>query len=378
MELTPIRPTLRELQRRTADELGLQAQSLQRYGSKLDLRELVLSKTRHPLRPLDERKVSAWSELSESLRQRGGNVPSGTWVPLKALTRDLTTSNSSSLSAARLDRENAASLLPGSAVIGGGATVLSGLNGSSYGITTTSALDPTDGWINEADPVPQREPTFGESRLTPKSLSVTVTLSRRLLHDAAVDVNALLSRELVARLSHAIDLAAIAGNGTTQPLGLLGNADLEVLDAGANGAAPTWEHLVNLEHSVATRAGQMAAPAFLMSPALAKKLRTTQRVSGGDLFLFEGRDLLGYPVRVSPNVPDNLTKGTSSGVCSALVLGDLAELAVGFWGPAAIDLLVDDVTGAKDGRVRIIARADVGIAPIRVGAFAAFKDLLTA
>jgi hypothetical protein len=59
------------------------------------------------------------------------------------------------------------------------------------------------------------------------------------------------------------------------------------------------------------------------------------------------------------------------------VFGDLAEIFVGFWGPAALDLMIDGYTLAKDAKIRIIARAEVGIVARRIGAFAAVKDALT-
>ena len=40
----------------------------------------------------------------------------------------------------------------------------------------------------------------------------------------------------------------------------------------------------------------------------------------------------GYTILDSMNVPSNLTKGSSSGNCSALIFGDFADCLVGFWG----------------------------------------------
>lgn len=42
--------------------------------------------------------------------------------------------------------------------------------------------------------------------------------------------------------------------------------------------------------------------------------------------------LNGYGVLSTNQVPSNLTKGSSSGVCSALVYGDFSQALVGFWG----------------------------------------------
>lgn len=368
------------LARRTADELASAQQISKRFASKLDLGELIASRMKHKTKPMDERKLEAWTEVSESMRQRSGQVPMGTWVPLHVLSRDLTTSSAGALVTGKIDVDHAASLLPTSAVLGGGATVLTGLQGSTFAITTSDpALSADDAWTAESGPVLQREPGFKQSVLTPHTLTVQVVVSRRLLHQSTPDLNSLLANELSTRLGYVIDKAAISGSGSGQPLGILNHSGLDVQVAGANGAAPTYAHVVELEHQVRVRStGNTAAGAYLMSPKLAKKLRTTQRVSGGDRFVYEDADLLGNAVRVAPNMPDNLTKGTSNGVCSALLFGDLAELVVGFWGPAAVDLLVDDVTLAKDGLVRIVARAEVGIAPRRIGAFSAYLDLLAA
>ena len=50
----------------------------------------------------------------------------------------------------------------------------------------------------------------------------------------------------------------------------------------------------------------------------------------------------------------------------------MAEFYVGFWGPQAIDLLVDSYTYSTSGKVRLIARAEVGVTVRNIGAFAAY------
>ena len=56
----------------------------------------------------------------------------------------------------------------------------------------------------------------------------------------------------------------------------------------------------------------------------------------------------------------------------------MADIFVGFGGPAALDLMVDGYTMARSGKIRIVARAESGLAARRIGAFAAVKDALTA
>jgi hypothetical protein len=366
--------------RRTRDDIERSRSHVDRLSTRLDLRDLIRSRMRHPDKPVDPLGMDAWGELSEACRQRSGQVPNGMFVPLAALTRDLTTSTVSALVTGKVAGTAAAAVLPASAVIGAGATVLSGLTGTSYALPV---IDPsftaTGLWGLENDPAAARDPSFEQRTLTPKTVSVQMSISRRLLLNSSVDVDAMLRREIAAQLAYAIDTAAINGSGTSDPLGLLGQAQLEVVAAGANGAAPAWDHVVELEARVLARAGgNGGALSYLVGPGLAKKMRKTPRVAGTATMLMEGLDFLGYPARISPNMPENLTKGTSTGVCAAFLFGDISEVFVGFWGPAAVDLIVDDFTQSTAGRVRIIARADVGIAVRRIKAFAAYKDLLPA
>jgi len=108
------------------------------------------------------------------------------------------------------------------------------------------------------------------------------------------------------------------------------------------------------------------------------KLKTTQKVATyGDTMIWENNDapVNGYRALVSNQVPSNLTKGTSTGVCSAIIFGNWADLIIGHWG--ALDLMVDPYTGSTAGTVRVVALQDVDIAVRQPASFAAMKDALT-
>lgn len=376
-----MQPTLHELQLRTADEISAYRRHEERLPpAQLNFAELINSRMEHPARTLDGKAVQAFAEMSETCRQRSGQVPAGTWVPLNVLTRDLTTGTAASLAAPAIGSQAAASLLPASAVISGGATFVSGITGTTFALPTTdTSIDASSAWIAEGGDAPQTEPSFGQAVLTPHALSVQLVVSRRLLQNSEVDLDSILRRELAQGIALAIDRAAIQGTGSGQPQGILNHSSLEVVSAGTDGAAPTWGHIAELEYRVNSRiGGEASKPVFLTSPYLARKLRTTPRASGGERFILDGADMAGYGVRASTNVPDDLTKGTAAGICSALLFGALSEVVVGWWGPAAMDVIVDSRTLANRAAVRIVARADVGIAVRRIGAFAAYKDFLAA
>jgi HK97 family phage major capsid protein len=369
--------SLPKIAQRTRNEANAQVRLVAQTAGDLSLRETINGLMERPQWAPNQRAMSAAYEMSNACRQQSGTAPNGIWFPLAAMSRDLTAASTTSATA--YDNKLQAALAPASAVMSG-ATILSGLTGSTFSLPCIdSSINAEGAWVSEGVPGDQREPTFKVATLTPKTLVFEIVLSRRLLLNASVDLETELRSEMLRRAMLEIDNAALTGDGTSAPGGLLNNPDLQVLSAGANGAAPTWAHLVEAEYQASNRAGTMRAPAFLTSPAVRKKLRTTQRAAGLDFIVSDSADvLMGHRLLASPLVPDNLTKGTSSGTCSALVFGDMAEIVVGFWGPLALDLLIDDRTLAPRGAVRIVARAEVGVAVRQIGAFSAYKDLLSA
>jgi HK97 family phage major capsid protein len=368
-----------QLHRRTLDEANAQVRAATRSAPHFSLRELINSQMEHPLWVVDKRAVDAAYELSESSRQSSGTPPNGIWIPFSSLTRDLTSTGNTALTTGVIGNKLQSALAVESAVMGG-ATILSGLEGSTFSVPVLgTAIDTTSTWVTEGANGNQREPATKVATLTPKSMIFQIIVSRRLLANASVDMEADLRAHILQRAMLEIDRAALGGIGGAEPSGLLSDAGLQVLSAGTNGAAPTWAHLVEAEYQVGTRVGQMQSPTFLSSPALRKKMRTTQRAAGLDFIVSENVNaVMGQPLRTSALVPDNLTKGTSVGNCSALVFGDLAEIIVGFWGPLAVDLLVDSRTLAAQAKVKITCRVEVGVSVRNVGAFAAYKDLLSA
>ena len=70
-------------------------------------------------------------------------------------------------------------------------------------------------------------------------------------------------------------------------------------------------------------------------------------------------------------MPSNLTKGTGTEL-SAVIFGAWADLLIGQWG--GLDLIVDDVTEAAKGNVRLVAHSEWDIAVRHAESFAAIQD----
>ena len=82
-----------------------------------------------------------------------------------------------------------------------------------------------------------------------------------------------------------------------------------------------------------------------------------------------------YPAGVSNNVSSTLTKGTSSGVCSAIFFGNWRDLLIGEWG--GLETLTDNVTQAANRIIRCHAYQTVDVAVRQAASFSAMLDALT-
>lgn len=107
-------------------------------------------------------------------------------------------------------------------------------------------------------------------------------------------------------------------------------------------------------------------------------MRQTSRQSSGvegNFILNDENTLLGYRVARSTLVPSDLTKGSSSGVCSAVVFGNFNDLMIGMFG--GLDVVVDPNADLTTGAVRVAAFQMIDVAVRHAQSFAAIQDVTT-
>lgn len=262
-----------------------------------------------------------------------------------------------------------------------GVTFLRDLNGNIAIPSQTGGA--TGYWVAENGAPTESQQTVGQVTMSPKTVGAFTDYSRRLLLQSSIDVELFVRADLAATLAQMIQAAAINGAGSgNEPTGVLNTAGIGSVAGGTNGAAPTYDHIVDLETAVANANADVGALSFLTNTKVRGKLRKTQEFAStnGKAVWTSGAergigDVLGYDAMVTNTVPSNLTKGTASGVCSAIVFGNWADLLIGMWG--GLDLMLDPYTGATAGTKRVVALQDVDIAVRRVASFAAMKDALT-
>jgi HK97 family phage major capsid protein len=323
------------------------------------------------------------AEISKELAKRSGRSPQGFFMPIEALSkRNYQIAGNASAGGNLIGTDYRPDLYidpfrASAQVVALGATVITDLVGN---VAIPRQDDKVSGtWV--AENVAASYPTlnFSQVALSPKTVTAIMRWSRQMALQGLPAMEDILRKELSEQLGLALDKAAVSGAGTaTEPKGILNVSGVGSVAGGANGAAPTWDNIVGLESAIVSVDAGETSRGYLTNGLVRGKLKRTQKfasTNGESIWGSDGR-LNGYRAEISSHVPSNLTKGTSNGVCSAIIFGDWSEVIIGMW--SGIDILVDPYYHSETGAVRISAflSADIGVK--HPAAFAAMLDALHA
>ncbi len=265
-----------------------------------------------------------------------------------------------------------------------GARVLSGLTGNlSFPKQIASAVL---SWMAENSGTDVTESDLsaflGSISMGPKSAQATTAVTRQMLAQGSEDIEMLIRDDLAAINALGLDYAAIAGTGSgNQPRGILNTSGIGSVAGGDNGLAPAWSHIVNLETEVAVDNADSGNLAYLTNPKVRGALKQTEKADSTAQFIWEKGtggfgELNGYRAAATNQVPSTLDKGTSTGVCSAIIYGNWNDLMIGEWG--VLEIIADPYTLKKQGLIELTSFMMADIAVRRAESFAAMKDALTA
>ena len=358
---------------RTAD-VGMSKTEVKRYSLMRALNALA-----NPNDVNAQRAAAFERECSDAVASKMGKSARGFYLPHDVQKRDLvvgTASAGGNLVATDLMAGDFISLLRNAMVIMGmGTRMLTGLQGNVAIPRQTGAG--TAYWVAESNAPTESQQAFDQVTMSPKTVGAFTDISRKLLAQSSLDVEALVQQDLATVLGLAIQQAAINGSGASnQPSGLLTLITPSVA-GGTDGLAPTWAHIVELESDVSVANADIGTLSYLTNAKVRGKLKGTSKVSGQNGFVWEGGDtpLNGYRAAVTNGVPSNLTKGTGTNL-SAIIYGNFADLLIGMWG--TLDLMVDPYSLSTSGTVRVVALQDVDVAVRHAESFATMVDAITA
>lgn len=268
-----------------------------------------------------------------------------------------------------------------------GATLLSGLVGNVAIPRQTGAASAN--WRNPGVAAVESDAVFAQVTMTPRTVHAIQDYTRELLLQGSLDVEGLVRADLASVVALAIDLAALHGTGSGgAPTGLAATAGIGSEAGGVNGAVPSWDNIVNLETLVAVQNAAVERVGYLTNSRVRGRLKRQPIVAGQPVFVWGGMPgadrtdaeagfgtMNGYRAGVTNQVDSTLTKGTSTGVCSAIFFGNWRDLLIGEWG--ALELLTDNITQAANRVIRVHAYQTSDIAVRRAQSFAAMLDALT-
>lgn len=236
------------------------------------------------------------------------------------------------------------------------------------------------GYVTEVAASAETQPNTGKVTLSPKRIGGYIEFSKQAVIQSAMAIEPMLRQDVLSEYMVQFENAAINGSGTgANPRGIRSTSGIGAVVGGTNGAQINWGHIVGLESACANvNAEPDAGSGYLINTRT--RGWTKQTVKATNLpFIWDGgaQPLNGYRAEVTNNVPNNLTKGTSSGVCSSVIFGsNWNMLVLATFG--AVEILVDEMTIAVNGMNRLILNAYVDVGCRRAADFASMEDALTA
>ena len=342
-------------------EIGMERKQVQSFSLMRAIRAMA--------NPNDRKAADAARgefEASAEAAKRAGIDPQGIYIPTDVLRswgkRDLNTSDDSAMVAEDYRAGDFIDVLRNaSSVMQAGATMLTGLVGDVKIPRKSTASQA--GWIStEGGAASESEPTFGQVTMSPKTLGAFTDITRLMMMQSSLDIEALVRNDLSTALALAIDNGALQGDGNSgAPTGIKNTSGINAPTSFA-AATPTFAEVVAMETAVAEDNALMGNLGYILPASMYGALKTTVKDAGSGQFVVEpGNTINGYRSIVSNQV----TAGD-------LYFGNFSDLLVGMYG--GLDITVDPFTNSTSGTVRIVALQTVDVAVRHAVSFAFNND----
>ncbi len=204
-----------------------------------------------------------------------------------------------------------------------GTSILRGLSGDVEMPRMISGA--TAHWVGEHQDTTQSEAGFEKKKISPKTVSGEMELSRRFLIQSNEAIDSILTRDLALTLATALDLAAINGAGGDEPLGMLNDPLLQEVPSAGNDIGEDTSLLMQaLEID-----DVFDEAAFLTHPRIAHEARVSRDTTGQPLptgWFWHGR-----PFALTTQVPETAANERP------IFYGAFSNAYLAFW--SGIDIL---------------------------------------
>lgn len=221
----------------------------------------------------------------------------------------------------------------------------------------TRTSTPTAYWVNEIDTVTTSQSAYGQKEIAPYTLMADVRISRELLEDGAVDVEAEIMTDMAEQFAAAEGLAFCTGSGVLRPEGFVANstvvANHVVSGSGSTLAADGLISLMMALKSPYAANGTWVLNRSTMSVIRKLKDTTNQYIWQPNYQAGQPPTLLGAPYIEAPDMPDVAAN------TYPVAFGDFRR-GYRIVDRVGISVIRDDVTLASSGSVKFVGRRRVG------------------
>jgi HK97 family phage major capsid protein/HK97 family phage prohead protease len=236
-------------------------------------------------------------------------------------------------------------------------TELSGLVGNiDIPRQTTGA---SASWIGEDADSTAEDVDFDLVSLRPKTVTNFMEVTRKMLMQSSLGIEAILRREMASGLALQMDLKGFYGTGLSDtPTGIKATSGINSF-YWATDNTPLFSELVRMETEIASDNADVPSMAYVTNPVIrgyAKGARKIATSTDSTTIWEPGSTLNGYRTEITNQI-----------ATGDVFFGNWADLLIGMWG--GLDLTVDPYTHSKKGRIRIVGFQDVDFAVRRAASF---------
>ena len=203
-------------------------------------------------------------------------------------------------------------------------------------------------WVGEDTAPTSSNATFDTLQLRMKTVAGNTYVTRNMLKQTTLDMEAFVREDLATALALALDKAALYGTGSNnQPLGLSGTTGVNSVNL-ATANKPTYEELVQMETEIGLDNAAVDSMAYIINAGTKGHCKTTQKFTGtnGAPIWEDGNQINGYKALVTNQVNTG-----------DVFLGNWSDFIVGLFG--GLEILVDPYSYSNKGAIQVTGFQDV-------------------
>jgi HK97 family phage major capsid protein/HK97 family phage prohead protease len=214
-------------------------------------------------------------------------------------------------------------------------------------------------WIGEDVDSTQEDVDFDLVSLRPKTVTNFMEVTRKMLMQSSLGMEALLRRQMADGIAQQIDAKGYYGTGSSDtPTGIKATSGINSF-YWATDNAPLFSEFVRAETEIATDNADVASMAYVTNPVIRGFAKTNRRIAtstDSNTIWEPGNTINGYRTEITNQI-----------ATGDVFFGNFADLWIGLWG--GLDITVDPYTHSKKGRIRIVGFQDIDFAVRRAASF---------